>query len=431
MLRWDTAHMCSVPHLGLDLPTTCEDRTHIVVTSFPTSGAAHKHQHATFLPRDLSRSLKRDMSPGKSGVQATINDHAYFEHQRLDPSKDEIRLVRLLPGTSSDDIQCELKVLELASAPSYIALSYVWGDAGFTRPIHVDGKLLQVRNNLFDFMSIYRNAEDDATGKETWLWIDQLCIDQSNVQEKNHQVRLMSRIYKGSLSVVAWLGCDQDLVAAATEFADTGEYECLEPIFHSRYFTRLWIVQEILLAPSLRVLCGDIRLSLETMRELAEICSWHHCPNVPLSLFSEGATDFEIYDDTVVDTRSSAGRPNTLKACVERYSGNHCEDPRDKVYGLLGLVDEVDLEVNYEKTVEEVFLDAMEVISSYIGKGHAIGHQRFLSLATLLAQNMGMSTHNLGDRFKKLNDIFEQSYERWRWGIADQKQGSCSSNRET
>ncbi|KAH7072696.1 heterokaryon incompatibility protein-domain-containing protein [Paraphoma chrysanthemicola] len=409
--------MFTAPHLGLDLPTTSEDRTHILVTSFSTSGPAHMHQHAVFLPHALSQTFKRAMAPSKSRFPSSINDSADFEHQRLDPSKDQIRLVRLLPGTSSDDIQCELKVWDLASSPSYIALSYTWGDAGSTQLIHVNGKRHQVRDNLFDFLSIYLSTEKDATGKDTWLWIDQLCIDQSHVQERNHQVSLMSRIYQGSVSVIVWLGCDIKLVTAAEEYATTGSYSTLKPLFRSVYFTRLWIVQEILLAPYLRVLCGSTWISHETMRYLAEICSWDAFPNVSLSLFSEGAVDFENFDVPILhhDESYTDRRLTSLKVDIKRYSGNHCADPRDKVYGLLGLVNDVNLQPDYGKSVEEVFLDAVRAVAPSIGRFYydedddvVDDDERLFSLSLQLARNMGLTSSDVVRIFGELNQIFEQ-----------------------
>ena len=121
----------------------------------------------------------------------------------------KIRLVILEPGSDDDPISCRLLHAELGKL-RYAALSYEWGEVSNEDPdILIDGKEVQIRQNLRIALWHLRSKDD-----ERCLWIDAMCIDQSNVLERNHQVELMGRIYSTSKSTIAWLGlpmADSDL----------------------------------------------------------------------------------------------------------------------------------------------------------------------------------------------------------------------------
>jgi hypothetical protein len=122
----------------------------------------------------------------------------------------EIRLVILEPGSDDDPISCRLLHAELGKL-EYEALSYEWGDASNAdTDILINGKEVQIRQNLRIALWHLRPKDE-----ERCLWIDAMCIDQSNVLERNHQVELMGKIYSTSKSTIAWLGlpmADSDLV---------------------------------------------------------------------------------------------------------------------------------------------------------------------------------------------------------------------------
>lgn len=113
----------------------------------------------------------------------------------------QIRLLRLLPGGWEDDICCELVYTALGDAPSYQALSYVWGSPKETRSILLDGKGFAVTINLESTLRHIRCQTENP-----YLWVDALCINQADDQEKTHQVNLMGSIYQSSKSVIAYLG---------------------------------------------------------------------------------------------------------------------------------------------------------------------------------------------------------------------------------
>ncbi|KAH6723805.1 heterokaryon incompatibility, partial [Leptodontidium sp. MPI-SDFR-AT-0119] len=102
----------------------------------------------------------------------------------------------------------------------YIALSYTWGDPGATVPIFLDDKQYPVTLNLHSFLqhaqSIlsailpYFPAGEDVTTYSDRLflnfWIDAICIDQNNTQERSAQVARMREIYSKAISPLIWLG---------------------------------------------------------------------------------------------------------------------------------------------------------------------------------------------------------------------------------
>jgi hypothetical protein len=142
----------------------------------------------------------------------------------------QIRLLELLPlkrngyyptDTSTwfncENIECNLTVYTLEQAPTYDALSYAWGSDEPTVPVTINGQNVLVRPNLAYALAALRNS------KPRVLWIDALCIDQDNIHERNHQVRLMGAIYRQSEQVLVWLGRPK----SGMDFLATGAFDLL------------------------------------------------------------------------------------------------------------------------------------------------------------------------------------------------------------
>src|SRR3569833_2294898 len=117
----------------------------------------------------------------------------------------QIRLLRLLPlepGQGNDSSQYELFTSDLDSCENtYSALSYAWGSPDQSvRRIKVNGIDFPVRENLGHALAALRTAGERV------FWIDAICIDQDNKQERNHQVKQMGDIYRRAAQVFVWLG---------------------------------------------------------------------------------------------------------------------------------------------------------------------------------------------------------------------------------
>jgi hypothetical protein len=138
-------------------------------------------------------------------------------YQPLNHHLREIRLLTILPGKKDSRIKAKLTTYTLPSdasvpgkprqgqstAPEYDALSYEWGDPNGTKhSILLEGEPFEVRKKLFQALKMLRALFKGIRP----LWIDAICIDQKDVQERNHKVRMMSHIYKSAEWVRVWLG---------------------------------------------------------------------------------------------------------------------------------------------------------------------------------------------------------------------------------
>lgn len=142
----------------------------------------------------------------------------------LDSNKPEIRLLELLPGDDAGQIKCRLSDgISLDDTPPFAALSYVWGDASDTTPIEVNGLRVPVTKNLaaalHSVFSCWQAIFPSRELSSFRIWIDALCINQSDLAERSHQVKLMPRLYSTAEVVLAWLGTAA--AAAAEEEEDT------------------------------------------------------------------------------------------------------------------------------------------------------------------------------------------------------------------
>jgi hypothetical protein len=193
-----------------------------------------------------------------------------YAYEPLDTTKHQIRLIRLRRDTDGP-IRADISIFALEDAPKYCALSYTWGLPGLPCYVFLNGKRIEIRNNLHQCLQKLREEEEGGG----YLWIDQICINQSDVLERNAQVALMSTIYTQCSSVIIWLGSeDSSIYEAARKINRMNitslrqrmscnlydrsvrrELDSLHTLLNHGYFRRVWIVQEVILAEAIRVLC--------------------------------------------------------------------------------------------------------------------------------------------------------------------------------
>jgi ankyrin repeat protein len=165
--------------------------------------------------------------------------------------------------------------------PKYTALSYAWGNPGSEYRISLNGRQVKVRRNLWRFLSQVR--QHPAVLFDL-VWIDALCIEQDDDDERTHQVALMGEIYKSAERVIAWLGpsysgSDQAMhdlqrgvpcwiksKRAAKKWTSSAA-SAIRGLCVRRYWERLWIFQELLLAREALLMCGSSFVSLNTFRD--------------------------------------------------------------------------------------------------------------------------------------------------------------------
>lgn len=144
----------------------------------------------------------------------------------------QIRLLHLKPATDSDTpIRCSFTTVSLADSPCYEALSYVWGDSAHLNTVNLEGFGVAISSNLFQALCRLRRRDADRI-----LWVDAVCINQDDIDERSRQVSLMGSIYQDAEGVVVFLGQEWDGHDLAFDYlelcAEQGEYHfvpSLEP----------------------------------------------------------------------------------------------------------------------------------------------------------------------------------------------------------
>lgn len=334
-------------------------------------------------------------------VETGDNVHVY---EALATDRRRIRLVTVWYGarrasypcqpTESDDILCTIDAFEVDKAPSYMALSYTWGHLTPLHTIRLNGKRYSIRDNLFDFLKAF--GARDIGQQSHYLWIDQLCINQSNKNERGHQVEMMKDIYRNARFVISWLdmSCLEAFHGVATGELNYNEMRAhMIAILSNQYFSRLWIVQEFLLAKETQFVCGDVWMDFRVLETHAYTLCWKTPSDVCFNAY-------ELFVSRVSSFASEA----SLMSVLAHYSKLRCEDSRDQVYGLLGIVDSSHKvpEINYQKSTEQVYLDAIQIL---LTEGQDEPALSIVDCAERLGENMCLPQRHLSAIRKLLEDI--------------------------
>lgn len=128
-------------------------------------------------------------------------------------AEDQIRCLHIQPGHGDQDIQCELLPYGRTDGLAYKALSYCWGAGPASFRIFVQGGTIYIRYNLFLALKRLRDPR-----KVVSIWVDALCIDQSNNVEKSAQVASMDDVYRRTTEVIIWLGSIDPKIDQAFRF---------------------------------------------------------------------------------------------------------------------------------------------------------------------------------------------------------------------
>ena len=321
-----------------------------------------------------------------SALDTTLRyQYAVYQYSSLAIATRQIRLMQILPDlTSHKLICCSIEHFSFNdTAPDFHALSYVWGFSQRTRDIMLNDKIMAIGENLWNFLN---NAR--LTRAKTWLWIDALCIDQYNNQEKCDQVRLMGAIYRSAKQVLVWLGSDDGdlerlfrlaVSQSLTEYKDPIKEYCrglmLFQIYHDCdirylkyneilrgtskldnhiYWTRTWVVQEFILARKRTFVYGQVEISDHSMFQVLGLhLHWQNCLN-------DSQMFYNILQETENDRTLDLGMERDLIYYMGAFHATGCADPRDHVYAFLGLLkDSKSIVVDYDVSNFEVLIIAM------------------------------------------------------------------------
>jgi hypothetical protein len=138
------------------------------------------------------------MTLTRSGRASVDMDYHYTP---LDHSARELRLVKLLPG--DEGIHIAMQIFPLVEAPSFDALSYVWGRPESSVLVQCESATIRVAHNLGAFLEALQRKTNT-----NYLWVDAISIDQMSISERRYLVSLMPRIYRAAARTLIWTGCE-------------------------------------------------------------------------------------------------------------------------------------------------------------------------------------------------------------------------------
>lgn len=271
-----------------------------------------------------------------------------------------IRLLWLEPGRGGDPLRGDLHRTELCDAtgftPDFEALSYVWGKADYTHTLQTSRGIVRITSNLAQALRRLR-----LTDRIRHIWADAVCIDQADPAERGQQVKMMGNIYSSARCVLVWLGPDPELKArrifnmalnpgqAATVEGFKDLKAAVADLSACQWFSRLWVVQEYLLARSRICMWGDEEIDFDHLRG----------PLYSVPMANGHATHW------INLQRHSVMSVSNVLSCTR---GMHCADERDRVYAIQGLPHNKDYQPNliaqlqciqpdYTRTVSQTVLE--------------------------------------------------------------------------
>lgn len=284
-----------------------------------------------------------------------------------------IRIVDLLPASHDDlkaPIKCVTRIVALSDEPVYEALSYRWGNDRNRRWITVGDQLASVTGSLHAALLRLRHQDEKRP-----LWIDQICINQEDTDEKASQIRLMGQIYSHCTRCLVWFdepdsSITLDDAKEALEIcahvankslpkpscfqspdAVMGALRALRSIGPQEHpwWHRVWTVQEAILPSSKTLIWGPLELDWDVLDRFANTTT---TPGFEWSfgtgdVMGAAKTDTDINRmvneclnvlATSVILVNKGNKGNAPIETVLKVRRRKAFDPRDKVFGLLGLL---------------------------------------------------------------------------------------------
>lgn len=313
-----------------------------------------------------------------------------YPYEPLPPQmQDAIRLLVINPADNSEPLTGNFSVVSLDCSPRYEALSYVWGDPEKTEVLHTPEGCIRITASLHaalkrirQFVPPHEENKHEPRHRKghsqrptaATVWADAVCINQENNTEKAHQVRLMGRIFSTANLVWAYLGEDSNDSDKAFAFLrsfqggpsedDGALFHATGPqtkfytslsmgksatraIFERSYFSRVWIIQEFVLAKRVVFICG----------------SWYAGHSILLRSANFLSREMNSTATNIVETlfqlRSSYFEKEQrwpLIRILQHFRGHACTRASDHLFALLSLAGDMpnsELDPDYDEPVEE------------------------------------------------------------------------------
>ncbi|KAM0710668.1 hypothetical protein Q7P35_001406 [Cladosporium inversicolor] len=287
-------------------------------------------------------------------------------------------MLRYAPNSTPDDIRLELVTVDRDARPEYTALSYVWGTPSPLHTIKLNGTPFDVQPNLHRALRYLRRA---LTG---FFWVDAVCINQQDIAERTSQVRAMSETYGNAGMVAAWIGpCDDVIrplfrtpiesipIFSGRTTASDPMLKAREALATRRYWTRIWIQQEILLQTNVMLFCGEYQQPLYPLIDWFEKCEYQ------LTVWYPGGSYQTVTNSHCFGRlrrfRDMIRKP-TLLEIVTYFSECESKDRRDKIFALISLVEGPEREAlngilpNYSLSLCEVIKIVLRHVRAFSGQ---------------------------------------------------------------
>lgn len=356
-----------------------------------------------------------------------------YVYRRLDTASKQIRLVRV--EKSSDKaapIHLTLRHANLGQGEEYNALSYTWGRSYVWHDIVVSDDVgtgrVSISVNLHDFLLAARDST--AEWSTAWLWIDQICIHQEDHDERCHQVSQMADVYSQTQATLAWPGVTTDKSQPLFSSEEIEEILCIyrtanteatddlsralagfinlqgkevpdmaikllrditvssvDLLLRSRYWHRVWIIQEICLPPKVRMiaqnnLCDllDIQCALSILINIGT--GKHRTSSCIEKSWIGKLTRLYLRLILLQDKRNMRGEngPNCFNwdSVLGLLFKTDCTVPLDRVYGLSGLVAE------NQRVYPDYTITSHELLRRILGKQLQYSEHSWVALWSIL-----------------------------------------------
>ena len=296
----------------------------------------------------------------------------------------EFRLFLLASGDENESIDGAILHASFDDHPPYEALSYTWGNKVSLHPINVDGCTFMVTRNLLAALKRLRLPDQDR-----YLWVDAICINQSDIPERNHQVKQMHWMYELAEHVVIWLGehsedsrlaihqlemisnlDPEDCVSQLRGMAGFDRHLPMGPrfgkpvdsFFLRPWWSRVWVMQEVVWASKIIVMCGDQEISWDMLLRAHLVMK--SGDRSQRSHYAGDGLSVSIWDLFLYHEFAVNKVPISLEYTLALVRRRNATDPRDKVFAILNIIpiNERPGEPDYSKNVVDVFTDVVKHI---------------------------------------------------------------------
>jgi hypothetical protein len=321
-------------------------------------------KHALLRDSPLESATQRAQS-GANPLSSIV-----FTYRRLFEGE-KTRILILEPGEFDDDLRGYLKHVRSLRDHDYEALSYVWGETSDKHMMSCSGMKIQITANLDAALRKLRLPDQPRL-----LWVDAICINQSDIIERSSQVQMMREIYANAKQVVVWLGEAENKDALAFKslcrlraqlsdqedswflirlgwYKDKNgkvysggahrsmlsdvEYDHLINLLCREWFRRTWVIQEVASARNAIIVYGEQSMRWEIF---ADIYMRLGDQFLPVTKFGGEYAQHSLENIAAIETarRSHSGPLSmSLFHILVATSFSKCKDQRDKIFAVVGL----------------------------------------------------------------------------------------------